>query len=113
MGFIGWIFVGGIAGWLAEKFMKADHGIFTNIFVGMLGGIVGGWVFGLINFGIRDDFIGSLITATVGACLIIWIYRAIRNKEQGRPVEPIYPPSSPQQQSPRFGEKSDDFTGMN
>ena len=105
MGFIGWIIVGGLAGWLAEKFMKADHGILTNIFVGMLGGIVGGWFFGLINIGVQEGFVGSLLTATVGACIIIWIYRAIRNKEQGRPVDPIMPPQR--------RNDSDDFTGIN
>ncbi len=103
MGFIGWIIVGGIAGFIAEKFMQANHGILTNIFVGMLGGMVGGWVFGILglNFG---GFFGSIITAAVGACIIIWIYRAIRNKEQGHPVDPIMPSGR---------DKSDDFTGMN
>ena len=104
MGFIGWIIVGGLAGWIAEKFMKANHGIFTNIFIGILGGIVGGWVFGLLGFTPSGGFLGSLITAAVGACIIIWIYRAIRNKEQGQPVDPIMP---------RGRDNSDDFTGMN
>ena len=103
MGFLGWIIVGGLAGWIAEKFMAANHGIFTNIFIGILGGIVGGWVFGLLGLAV-DGFIGSLITAAVGACIIIWIYRAIRNKEQGQPVDPIMP---------RGRDNSDDFTGMN
>ena len=103
MGFIGWIIVGGLAGWAAEKFMKANHGIMTNIFVGILGGVVGGWVFGLLGIAF-DGWIGSLITAAVGACIIIWIYRAIRNKEQGQPVDPIMP---------RGRDNSDNFTGMN
>ena len=103
MGFIGWIIVGGIAGFIAEKFMKANHGIMTNIFVGMLGGIVGGWVFGIIGLAF-SGFIGSIITAAAGACIIIWIYRAIRNKEQGLPVDPIMPSGR---------DNSDDFTGMN
>lgn len=91
MGFISWIVVGGLAGFLAEKFMQADHGIFTNIFIGILGAIVGGWLFGILGLHVTG-FIGSIISAAVGACLIIWIYRAIRNKEQGRPVDPIMPP---------------------
>ena len=91
MGFIGWIIIGGLAGWAAEKFMKADHGIFTNIFIGILGGIVGGWLFGLLDLQLGSGWIGSFITAAVGACIIIWIYRAIRNKEQGQPVDPIMP----------------------
>ena len=104
MGFIGWIIIGGLAGFIAEKFMKADHGILTNIFVGILGGIVGGWIFGILGLPIGNGWIGSLITAAIGASIIIWIYRAIRNKEQGRPVDPIMP---------RGRDNSDDFTGMN
>lgn len=103
MGFIGWIIIGGLAGWAAEKFMEANHGIFTNIFVGVLGGIVGGWVFDKVGFRV-DGVIGSLITAAVGACIIIWLYRAIRNKEPGLPVDPIMP---------KGRDNSDDFTGMN
>ena len=104
MGFIGWIIVGGLAGWIAEKFMKADHGIFTNIFIGILGAIVGGWIFGLIGLQIGGGLIGSLITAAIGARNVIGIYRAIRSKEQGRPVDPILP---------QRRDDSDDFTGIN
>lgn len=103
MGFIGWIIIGGLAGWAAEKFMQANHGILTNIFVGILGGIVGGWVFGALDLHIGQGWVGSFITAAVGACIIIWIYRAIRNKEQGKPVDPIMPPGK---------DNSGDFTGM-
>lgn len=50
MGFIFfWIIVGGIAGWIAETYMKANHGVMTNIFVGILGGIVGGMLFSVIG----------------------------------------------------------------
>ena len=104
MAFIGWIIIGGLAGWVAERIMQADHGIFTNIFIGMLGAIVGGWVFCALGLALHGGFLGSLITAAAGACIIIWIYRAIRNKEQGRPVDPIMPPRR---------DNNDDFTGMN
>ncbi len=103
MGIISSVIVGGIAGFAAEKLMKANHGILTNIFVGILGGVVGGMAFGLLGLSF-NGFIGSIITAAVGACIIIWIYRAIRNKEQGIPVDPIMPQGK---------DNSDDFTGMN
>ena len=44
MGIIGWIIIGAIAGFLAEKIMKRDHGLLTNIIVGIVGGILGGWL---------------------------------------------------------------------
>ncbi len=79
MSFIGWIIIGGIAGWIAEKVMNADHGIFMNILMGVLGAVVGGWVFGLLGLG-ASGFIGSLITAAVGACIIIYVYRLVRSR---------------------------------
>ena len=41
LGFFGSIIVGIIAGWLAEKIMKRDHGLLTNLIVGVLGGLIG------------------------------------------------------------------------
>ncbi len=103
MGIISSIIIGGVAGYAAEQLMKASHGIFTNIFVGMLGGVVGGVAFGLLGLS-ATGLVGSLVTSLVGACLVIWIYRAIRNKEQGLPVDPIMP---------KGRDDSDNFTGMN
>ena len=47
MGFIAWIVVGLIAGWLAGKVMKGGgYGVLVDIILGILGGVLGGWVFG-------------------------------------------------------------------
>ena len=101
MGFIGWIIVGGISGWIAEKFMKADHGILTNIFIGILGGIVGGMIFGILGLQV-GGFLGSIVTAAIGACGIIYAYRAIRNREvTHQPYDPVMPP------------KDDNYSGPN
>jgi len=46
MGFIEWIVVGLIAGWLAGKVMKGGgYGIIVDIVLGILGGVLGGWIF--------------------------------------------------------------------
>jgi uncharacterized membrane protein YeaQ/YmgE (transglycosylase-associated protein family) len=55
---IGWIaaiVVGGIAGWLAEQFMKSDMGLLMNIVLGIVGAAVASWLFSLIgvSFGFR------------------------------------------------------------
>ena len=44
MGIIGWIIIGIIAGWLAEKIMKRNHGLLTNLVVGVVGAIIGGFI---------------------------------------------------------------------
>jgi uncharacterized membrane protein YeaQ/YmgE (transglycosylase-associated protein family) len=52
MGFLAWIVVGLIAGWLAGQVMKGGgYGILVDIILGILGGILGGWVFGFWESG--------------------------------------------------------------
>ena len=80
MGFIMWIIIGGLAGWIAEKVTKSDHGLLTNIIVGIIGAFIGGWVFNLIGAGPEGGFIGSLITAVVGALILLFGLKAIRGK---------------------------------
>jgi uncharacterized membrane protein YeaQ/YmgE (transglycosylase-associated protein family) len=50
MGFLVWILVGLIAGWLAGHVMKGGgYGVLVDIILGILGGVVGGWVFGILG----------------------------------------------------------------
>ena len=80
MGWILTIIVGGIAGWIAEKIMKADHGLFTNIILGILGALI----LNAILFALLDatfgGIIGQLVIAVIGACILIWGYRAVRGR---------------------------------
>jgi uncharacterized membrane protein YeaQ/YmgE (transglycosylase-associated protein family) len=81
-GFIAWIVIGLIAGWLAGKVMKGSgYGVLGDIIVGLIGSVVGGFVVGLVLTG-SVGFVGSIVVALIGACLAIAIWRAIR----GRPV---------------------------
>lgn len=80
---IGWlaaIIVGGFAGWLAEKFMKSDHGLLTNIVLGVIGAIVGNLIFSALNIAM-GGWVGYLIAGTVGACLLIAVSRLFSNKK--------------------------------
>jgi uncharacterized membrane protein YeaQ/YmgE (transglycosylase-associated protein family) len=79
MGFIVWIVVGLIAGWLAGLVMKGGgYGIIVDIILGIVGGIVGGWVFGLLGIGAGGGMIGSIIVAFVGAVILVGITRLIK-----------------------------------
>jgi len=81
MTIIFWIIVGGIAGWLAEQIMKANHGLMTNIVLGVIGAVVGGWLFGLVGGNpLGSGWIGSIITAMVGAIVLIYVYRLVRSR---------------------------------
>ena len=62
MGFIPWIVVGLIAGWLACQVMKGGgYGVLMDIILGILGGVLGGWVFGLLGIWPGDSILGAII----------------------------------------------------
>jgi len=78
MSFLGWIIIGGVAGWLGSKFYKGSgSGIIMNIILGIVGGIVGGFVFGLLGFK-ASGVLASLITAAVGAVIVLWLYNKLK-----------------------------------
>lgn len=79
VGLIGAIIIGILAGWIAEKVMKRDHGLWTNLIVGLVGALLGGFLAGVL--GIRfGGFLGSLLISTLGAVLLLLILGAIRRR---------------------------------
>ena len=73
MGLIWWIIIGAVAGWLAGKLMRGGgFGFLVNLLVGIAGAVIGGWVFGLLGIA-TGGIVGSLVTALVGAILLLWI----------------------------------------
>jgi uncharacterized membrane protein YeaQ/YmgE (transglycosylase-associated protein family) len=75
---IGWIIVGGIAGALAKLIMPGDDpgGIIVTILIGIAGAFIGGFLAGLIGLG-GGGWIWSIIIATIGAIILLAIYRAV------------------------------------
>jgi uncharacterized membrane protein YeaQ/YmgE (transglycosylase-associated protein family) len=79
MSFIYFIIIGGIAGWLAGNIMKGGgFGLGMNIVLGIIGSVVGGWLFSLLGLSTNEGLIGSLITALAGAVLILFVGRLIK-----------------------------------
>lgn len=81
MDFIYWIVLGGIAGWIASILMKknAKMGLIANIVVGIVGSVIGGFLFRLLGSkGVTGFNIYSLLVATVGSCLLLWIINKIK-----------------------------------
>jgi uncharacterized membrane protein YeaQ/YmgE (transglycosylase-associated protein family) len=72
------LLVGIVAGFLAGKIMRgAGFGLFGDMVVGVLGAFLGGWLFarlGVVTWGIP----GLLITALVGAMVLLFLIRLIR-----------------------------------
>jgi len=80
VGFIGMLIIGLIAGYIAEKVTSSDHGLFTNLLVGIAGSFIGGTLAGLLNMEFYG-WIGNLIVASIGAILLIWIWRKVTGGE--------------------------------
>ncbi len=81
MGFLSWIILGGIAGWIASLIMKTNdqQGILANIVVGIVGALIGGFVVGLFGGeGIIGFSIYSLLVAVIGAVILLAIMKAVK-----------------------------------
>lgn len=85
LGFIGWIIIGGLAGWIGSKIQNRDAqmGIGLNILVGIIGGLLGGWL--LSAFGV--DVAGgglffSFLTCLLGAVILLWIVNMVTSKRR-------------------------------
>ena len=73
MGFITFLIVGALAGWLAGKIMKGrGFGVLGNIFVGIVGSMIGGYGFSLLGIS-GSGFLGSTVIVTGGAVLLLFV----------------------------------------
>jgi uncharacterized membrane protein YeaQ/YmgE (transglycosylase-associated protein family) len=80
MNIIGWIVVGFIAGALSGMVVpgRSARGCLPNIVVGVLGGILGGWIATQSGFSQIQGFIAAVIVAFIGAVIVRWILEAAR-----------------------------------
>lgn len=80
MGFIVWIIIGGIVGWLASLIMRTDaqQGILMNIVVGIVGAFIAGLIFGGGNINQDPMDITNILVSLVGAVILLAIVNLIR-----------------------------------
>jgi uncharacterized membrane protein YeaQ/YmgE (transglycosylase-associated protein family) len=80
MSVIGWIILGLIAGFIASKIVnKEGQGFILDIVLGVVGAIVGGWLFGLIGHsGVTGFNLYSMFVAIIGSVVVLVVYHAIR-----------------------------------
>ncbi len=78
-GFIAWLIIGAVAGWLAGLLVKGGgFGLIGDIVVGIIGAFIGGWLAGFLHINIGGGLIASIITATVGAVVLTVILHLVR-----------------------------------
>ncbi len=82
MGVIAWIILGLIAGFIGSKVVnKTGSGLLMDIVLGIVGAVVGGFVFNLFGMsGVTGLNIYSIIVAIVGAILVLWVYHNVLNR---------------------------------
>jgi len=79
VGFIAMLVIGALAGWIAEKFTRSDHGLLTNVVVGIAGAFLGGFLASMLGIAVRG-FWGALIAAVFGATVLILVFRALTGR---------------------------------
>jgi uncharacterized membrane protein YeaQ/YmgE (transglycosylase-associated protein family) len=82
MSILGWIFFGAITGWLASRIVnKRGEGCITNIALGLVGALVGGFIFRAISsFDIFRFNLVSMFVAVLGAVIVLFLWNAITGR---------------------------------
>lgn len=81
LGFFMSILIGGIAGFIAEKIMKAEMGLIANILMGIIGAVFLNWILGALGYVSDGGALAQCIVAVVGACLLIGLWRLIKGRK--------------------------------
>ena len=77
VGLIGAIIIGILAGWIAERAMNRHHGLLTNLAVGLVGSLIGGFLANVLGF-VGMGWIGSLVVSTAGALILLFLLGLVR-----------------------------------
>lgn len=80
MGIIAWIVLGLVAGFIGSKIVnKTGEGLVLDIILGIVGAVVGGWLFSFFGaHGVTGLNLYSLVVAVIGAIVVLVVYHAIR-----------------------------------
>jgi uncharacterized membrane protein YeaQ/YmgE (transglycosylase-associated protein family) len=76
VGFFSMLLIGVLAGWFAERLTGSDHGLLTNLFVGIAGAFVGGKLAELVEIEVFG-FFRTLIWAAIGAVIVLTVWRQL------------------------------------
>jgi uncharacterized membrane protein YeaQ/YmgE (transglycosylase-associated protein family) len=81
VGWIGYIIIGAIAGWIAGKIVKGGgSGILMNIVIGIVGALVGGFLLSFFFNTAAGGWWFTLLTAVIGSVILLWIVGLVQRK---------------------------------
>jgi uncharacterized membrane protein YeaQ/YmgE (transglycosylase-associated protein family) len=85
MSILAWIVLGLVAGFIASKIVnKSGEGVILDIVLGVVGAVVGGWLFSVFGMaGVSGLNIYSLVVAVIGAVVLLVAYHAITGRKPG------------------------------
>ena len=80
MGFIIWLIIGGIVGWLASLIMRTDgqQGIILNIVVGIVGAVIAGLILGSGTINQDPLDLTNILYSLLGAIILLAIVNLVR-----------------------------------
>ncbi len=80
MSFLAWIVLGLVAGYIGSKLVnKSGEGVLIDILLGMIGAVVGGWLFGKFGAaGVSGVNLYSILVAVVGSVIVLLAYHMVR-----------------------------------
>ena len=78
VGWIGYIIIGGIAGWIAGIAMKTKYGLLTDVLVGVVGALIGGFLLSFVVDTASRGWWFTLFTAILGSVILLWIVGMVR-----------------------------------
>jgi uncharacterized membrane protein YeaQ/YmgE (transglycosylase-associated protein family) len=84
MSLIGWIILGLIAGFVASKLVnKRGEGVLMDIVLGIVGALVGGFIFSALGSeGVTGFNVYSMVVAVIGAIVVLLVYHAITGRKR-------------------------------
>lgn len=88
MGIFSWIVLGAIAGWLASLIVnRSGEGLFLDVVLGIVGALVGGWIFAALGTtGVTGFNLWSLVVSVIGSVVVLWLYHAFTRHTPTRPA---------------------------
>jgi uncharacterized membrane protein YeaQ/YmgE (transglycosylase-associated protein family) len=83
-GWLIWIVVGLVAGFLASRVMSggAGYGLIGDLVIGLIGAVVGGFVLGLFVH-TTVGLLGTIVVAFIGACILLFVVRSVGGSRRG------------------------------
>ena len=79
LGWLSFLIVGLIAGWIADKVMQRGHSLIENLVVGVIGAYLGALLFRILGLA-ATGFVGALVIAIVGSVVLLAIVGALRKR---------------------------------